>query len=140
MSPQRLCTDSQMLLRRGEARTEIRGQSGHTDPDEEVLLLNFGIFTTSLCLLCGCWQSHVHTETKGELCVCYCGPLRVEQPSEKCLVGILEKTIRHILSNGLAVVRTVIFRSLFLSLSFFFPSVYNINVVDLTGSLSLVHA
>lgn len=74
MSPQRLYTDSPMLLRREEARTEIRGQRNHTDPDEEVLLLNFGIFTTSLCLLCGCWQSHVYTETERELCVCYCGP------------------------------------------------------------------
>lgn len=52
-----------MLSRRGKARTEIRGQSSHTDPDEEVLLLNFGIFTTSSCLLCGWWRSHTHTGT-----------------------------------------------------------------------------
>ncbi len=52
-----------------------------------------------------------------KLCVCYYGPLLVEQPSEKCLVfGILEKPIRHILSYGLDSVKTVIFRSLFLSL------------------------
>lgn len=79
MSPRRLCTDSQMLLRRGEARTEIRGHSTHTDPDEEVLLPNFGIFTTSLCLLSGCWQHHVRAETTGELCVCCCSPALVEQ-------------------------------------------------------------
>lgn len=52
-----------MLSGGGKARTEIRGQSSHTDPDEEVLLLNFGIFTTSSCLLCGCWRSHIHTRT-----------------------------------------------------------------------------
>lgn len=63
MSPQRLNADSQMLLRRGEVRTEIRGQISHTEPDEEVLVLNFGIFTTSPCLLLGCWLSHIHTET-----------------------------------------------------------------------------
>lgn len=58
-------TDSHMLLRRGEARTEIRGQSSYTG--REALLLNFGIFTTSLFLCCDCWQSPVYADAKREL-------------------------------------------------------------------------
>lgn len=58
-----------MLLRRGKMGAGIRGQSSHKDPDKEVLLLNVGIFTTSFCLLCGRWQSHVNKETKKQPCV-----------------------------------------------------------------------
>lgn len=92
-----------MLLRGGKARTEIRGQRSHTDPDEEVLLLNSGIFTTSLCLPCGCWQSHVHTETMCLLLL----PLACGVTFWN--VWFSEKPIRRILFCGLAVARTVTF-------------------------------
>lgn len=94
-----------MLLRGGKTRTEIRGQRSHTDPDEEVLLLNSGIFTTSLCLLCGCWQSHVHTETMCSLLL----PLACGVTFWN--VWFSEKPIRRILFCGLAVARTVMFQT-----------------------------
>lgn len=80
-----------MLSRGGKAGTEIRGRAGHTDADEKVLLRNFGIFTTPLCLLCGCWQSHIHA---GAVCLLLLPPACGATSQN---VGFSERTISHIL-------------------------------------------
>lgn len=42
-----------MLLRRGDVSTEVRGQSGYMDPNEDLSLMNF-VSLTSLCSLVFC--------------------------------------------------------------------------------------